>query len=222
MSHLTFKLRFYVIVMMLVLIAGYLVTAFKIVQFGAQESLSSGDAAIVLGAAAWGNKPSPVYRERINQAVLLYKLGRVHWIIFTGGTRQAGYPSEAEVGLQFAQMSGVPPAAMLVDENSHTTWQNLEHAKALMHSVGLHSGLLVSDPLHMKRSMAMAAELGIQVESAPTLSSRFQSLPNWSKFLWRETWLYIGYLIFGHRYEKAIAIDLPSFFAQISADTSPF
>jgi uncharacterized SAM-binding protein YcdF (DUF218 family) len=204
MSHLTFKPRLFSVLAIVLLIAGYLGIACKIVRFGAQESIGSGDAAIVLGAAAWGSKPSPVYRERINQAVLLYKQGRVRWIIFTGGTRQAGYPSEAEVGLQFALLSGVPSWSMLVDEESHTTWQNLEHAKVLMDSAGLHSALLVSDPLHMKRAVAMATELGIQVESAPTLSSRFQSLPTWGKFLWRETWLYIGYLIFGHVSETTV------------------
>ena len=58
------------------------------------------DAAVVLGAAAWGNKPSPVFRERINHALTLYQTGRVKKIIFTGGTPKAGFATEAEVARQ--------------------------------------------------------------------------------------------------------------------------
>jgi uncharacterized SAM-binding protein YcdF (DUF218 family) len=179
------------------LIVGFIATAYKIAEFGAQTSTHSGDVAIVLGAAAWGNKPSPVYRERLQQAVLLYKAGRVHWIIFTGGTRETGFPSEAEVGKQFAASNGVPIDVMLVDTDSRTTWQNLEHAKTLMESTDLRTALLVSDPLHMRRAMAMAQDLGIQAETAPTSSSRFHSWSARGKFLWRETWLYLEYCIFG-------------------------
>ncbi|MEO8857010.1 MAG: YdcF family protein [Burkholderiaceae bacterium] len=179
------------------LLAGFVGTAYRIVRRGAEESGNSADSAIVLGAAAWGNRPSPVYRERINQAVALYQQGRVRVIIFTGGTRRRGYPSEAEVGRQFAESKGVPPRSILVDMDSRTTWENLAHAKVLMASGDLHSALLVSDPLHMQRAEAMAIDLGIHVEPAPTLSSRFVSLTTRGKFLWRETWLYLGYRLFG-------------------------
>lgn len=35
------------------------------------------DAAIVLGAASWNGKPSPVFRERINHAISLYNSGSI-------------------------------------------------------------------------------------------------------------------------------------------------
>jgi uncharacterized SAM-binding protein YcdF (DUF218 family) len=197
MPDISFKARQLIVLAISLLVTGFCGTAYKIVRFGAEESSNSADAAIVLGAAAWWNKPSPVYRERINQAVNLYKQGRVHWIIFTGGTRQPGYPSEAEVGRQFAESAGVPPWSILVDMDSRTTWQNLEHAKVLMDSGGLQSALLVSDPLHMQRAVAMAQDIGIKVEPAPTLSSRVQSWTAQGKFLWRETWLYLGYRVLG-------------------------
>ena len=196
MPQFTFKPHQLIALAISLLVAGFLVVAYGIVRFGAEERDNSADVAIVLGAAAWWNKPSPVYRERINQAVALYKQGRVRLIIFTGGTRHAGYPSEAEVGRQFAESNGVPPWAILVDGDSHTTWQNLQNAKVLMESGGLHSALLVSDPLHMQRAMTMAKDIGIQVEPAPTPSSRVQSWTAQGKFLWRETWLYLVYCVF--------------------------
>lgn len=170
-------------------------TAYRIVRFGSQVNGSSADVAIVLGAAAWGSKPSPVFKQRIAQAVSLYQLKRVRWIIFTGGTRAADFPSEAEVGMQFALKLGVPASSMLVDTQSHTTWENLFNARALMKSNALKSALLVSDPLHMLRACALAQTLNMNVEPAPTPSSRFRSWGAWTKFLWRETWTYLAYSV---------------------------
>ena len=177
-------------------VIGYAAVAYQIVQFGNQKSESSADAVVVLGAAAWGNKPSPVYRERIMEALYLYKQGRVHWIIFTGGTPKEGYPSEAEVAKQFAITNEIPVRSILVDVESRSTKQNLLRAKELMRRTGIQTALLVSDPLHMKRAMTMATDLGLRAKPAPTVSSRIQSWKIWSKFLWRETWLYLQYLLF--------------------------
>lgn len=174
----------------------YATVAWQIVQYSSQKSEASADAAIVLGAAAWGNKPSPIYRERIIEALNLYKQGRVSWIVFTGGTSKMGYPSEAEVAKRFAIANEIPAKVLLVDTESRSTKQNLLHAKELMDHKGIQTALLVSDPLHMKRAMAIAMDLGLKAQPAPTVSSRIQSWSTWSKFLWRETWLYIEYLLF--------------------------
>ena len=84
---------------------------------------------------------------------------------------------------------------LLYKAESQANEQKLDAAaiKALRqeHSV------LVSDPLHMKRAIAMATDLGLHALPAPTLSSRFSSWTTWGKFLWRETWLYIHYEAFG-------------------------
>jgi vancomycin permeability regulator SanA len=47
--------------------------AFQIWSFSDKNELVQSDAAIVLGAAVWGDEPSPVLRERINHAIWLYK-----------------------------------------------------------------------------------------------------------------------------------------------------
>jgi len=170
----------------------FLVVSVEIVQFGERTDRGSADAAIVLGAAAWGNRPSPVYRERINEALRLYHDGRVHYLIFTGGTRDPDFPSEAEVARKFAIQRGVPDSAILLDPDSHTTLQNLVNAKAIMQANAIHSVLLVSDPLHMFRVMAIARDIKLGLATpAPTESSRFQSWSSRAKFLWRETWIYL-------------------------------
>jgi vancomycin permeability regulator SanA len=72
--------------LLLILVLGFLAVAWRIVSYSNLSFETSADAAVILGAAAWGNKPSPVYRERINEAITLYKKGLVRYLIFTGGT----------------------------------------------------------------------------------------------------------------------------------------
>lgn len=186
------------LVLLLFAVLGFLGLAWQIVSYGYSTFNSHADAAVVLGAAAWGQKPSPVYRERIIEAIALYKSGRVRYLIFTGGTPESGYPAEGEVGRRFAIENAVPPAAILVETTSRTTWQNLANTRDLLASSGIQTVLLVSDPLHMRRAMAMATSLGLQAAPAPTSSSRFQSFASRAEFLWRETWRYVDYLLLGN------------------------
>ena len=184
------------LVLLLAVMLSFLALAWQIVSYSNVSFESSTDAAVVLGAAAWGNRPSPVYRERINEAISLYKKGLVHYLVFTGGTPESDYPSEGWVGREFAIKHGVPETAILVELTSRTTEQNLVNAQLLMAPHGIKTVLLVSDPLHMYRAMAIARDLGLQATPAPTSSSRFQSLTSRGKSLWRETWLYLEYLLF--------------------------
>ncbi|AOZ51514.1 YdcF family protein [Chromobacterium vaccinii] len=195
MLYLRLMIRGFLLAVLLVVL-GFAYVAWSIVDYGSGEDVPSADAALVLGAAAWGSKPSPVFRERINHAVKLYQSGKVRWIVFTGGTPEPGYPAEADVGREFAARQGVPMTAMLVENQSRTTWQNLSNARDLGSQFGIRSYLLVSDPLHMRRAVLMAGDLGLRASPAPTQSSRFRTLASWSRFLARETWLYVGYRVF--------------------------
>lgn len=156
------------------------------------------DAAVVLGAAAWGNRPSPVFRERIRYAVELHQNNRVHYLVFTGGSPRDGYPSEGEVGRNYALRHGVESNVVMAETRSRTTWQNLENVRALLVKKGISDVLLISDPLHMRRVMLMADELGIRAYAAPTPSSRFLSFGSRAAFLWRETCLTTAYLLIHH------------------------
>jgi uncharacterized SAM-binding protein YcdF (DUF218 family) len=173
------------------------VAAAQIVSFARKSATGPADAALVLGAAAWGYHPSPVYRERIAQAIQLYDRGQVHWIILTGGSPRLDQPSEAEVGRRFCILHGVPDTSLVEEDVSRSTWQNLQRAHAEMKTRSIRTVLLVSDPLHMKRAVVMARAQGIDAQPAPTATSRYRSWRSRAEFLWRETWLYMGFVLFG-------------------------
>ena len=178
------------------LIVTFLATAHSIYTYGNQNHQRKADAAIVLGAAVWGDKPSPVFRERINHAINLYKNGDVRTIIFTGGVGESNEPAEAIVGKRYAIAHGVNQRDILIETESKTTQQNLKNAQQVALSHQLANFLIVSDPIHMKRSVSMARDLGMDAHSSPTPTTRYQSLNSKLEFLLRETYFYFVYLLF--------------------------
>lgn len=151
------------------------------------------DAAIVLGAAVWEGKPSPVFQGRIDHALWLYDRQYVDKLIFTGGRSSEDELAESEVARQYAIEHGVPESDILVESASTITEQNLHFANKVGDSAGLSSYLIVSDPLHMKRAMMMADDMGLKANPSPTARSAYQSLRSKVPFLIREVCYYIGY-----------------------------
>lgn len=155
------------------------------------------DCAIVLGAAAWHDKPSPVLEERLNHAIVLYKTGKAKFIILTGGYGKGAKHAESEVGSDYCVRMGVPENALRVEKESGNTLDNLREAKKIMGDEKWKSALLVSDPWHLKRARRMATDLGLEVYVSATPSSKFKSMKAKSKFLFEEFLLYHSYLLTG-------------------------
>jgi uncharacterized SAM-binding protein YcdF (DUF218 family) len=182
-----------VVFTIVVLAAGVL--ALRVYTFSNARSDGPADAAVVLGAAVWTSEVSPVFRERINHAVDLHRKGRVRKLIFTGGQGNRGEPTESSAARQYAVESGVPVTDILIEEKSHTTYENIVYAKQLADRHRLKKVLIVSDPLHMKRAMTMATDLGLVAEPSPTPSTRYQGLRSQLGLLAHETYYYVGYLL---------------------------
>ena len=142
-------------------------TGIIIWNFGNKDFVQPSDVIIVLGAAIHGGQPSPVFKERINHAVTLFQQGKAPKIITTGGLGNGETYTESEVGKAYASRQGVPKSAILKETRSRTTRQNLLEAKALMDANGCRSAIIVSDPLHMKRAVIMAKDIGISAVSSP-------------------------------------------------------
>lgn len=161
--------------------------------YASKDETRDADAAIVLGAAAYESGPSPVYRERLNHAVLLYNEGYVSTIILTGGYGKGNKVSDAEIGARYVASLGVPEDDILLEKRSTVTRENLENAAEIMDRKGLSSALIVSDPLHMRRAMLLARDAGITAFTSPTRTSRYQSDDTKFDFLRREVVYFIGY-----------------------------
>lgn len=172
--------------------------AYAITSFESRKLPDRSDCAIVLGAAAYGSKPSPVFKERIRHAINLYRRGLVRKIIFTGGAGSEGQHAESTVASWYAAQAGVPLSDIHAETQSHTTQQNLSEALSIMRQSGLQSAIIVSDPLHLRRAKTMADDLGIQAVMSATPTTRYRSFSSRAAFLLRELYFYQHYLVTGH------------------------
>jgi uncharacterized SAM-binding protein YcdF (DUF218 family) len=170
--------------------------AVSIYRYASKNNIIKADAAIVLGAAAWGDEPSPVFRERINHAIELYKKGDIHTIIFTGGIGDNNHLAEAIVGKRYAMANGVREADILIETESRSTYDNIKNALAVAISQKLSKFLIVSDPFHLKRAVLMARDLGMDAHPSATPTTRYRSFRSQLEFLLRETYVYSIYLMF--------------------------
>ncbi|MDO5058528.1 MAG: YdcF family protein [Neisseria sp.] len=161
------------------------------------------DVAVVLGAAAWDVRPSPVYRERLNHAITLYQRGKVLHLAFTGGTPKPGFMTEADVGKRYALRQGVPERDMVLENTSRNTYENLVNIRPLLRERGWTKAVIVSDPYHLARAAAVARDLGMNADFSATPTTRYTDTRKKLKFAAAEAtqlfayyWWQIGHNVF--------------------------
>jgi uncharacterized SAM-binding protein YcdF (DUF218 family) len=175
----------------LVLLLWLMGVAAYILHVGPRDEAAPADVIIVLGAAAYDTRPSPVLEERIRHGIDLYQRGLAAHLIFTGGYGGTGARySESQVAQRYALKHEVPAQAIFIETTSHTTRENLEQARALMQANGLHRAIIVSDPLHMARAMRLAREMDMDAIGSPTPTSRFRSFATRWRFLLQEVYFF--------------------------------
>lgn len=176
--------------LLLLVVLWLLGVAAWIVYVGDRDQAAPADAILVLGAAAYDARPSPVFQERIRHALDLYRRGYADTLVFTGGYGYGARFSESQVARRYAMREGVPADAILIETLSRTTYENLREARALMLERGLHRVIVVSDPLHMARALRLARRLGIDAIGSSTPSTRFRSFRTRWQFLAREVYFF--------------------------------
>jgi uncharacterized SAM-binding protein YcdF (DUF218 family) len=154
----------------IVLVVGY--TSYRIWDQGGRDEARQADAIVVLGAAQYNGTPSPLFEARISHAVQLYDEGIARIFIVTGGKGLPGdVTTEATSARNYAVAHGVPAAAILIEDQSRTTLEQLRTVGQMLRDRGLRSAVLVSDRTHMLRSLRIARDQGIEAYGSPTTTS---------------------------------------------------
>ena len=161
-----------------------------IIWVGDRDQAAPADAIIVLGAAAYDARPSPVFEERIRHGLDLYQRGYAPVLLFTGGYGNGARYAESQVARRYALRQGVPESAILIESTSRNTRENLQQARKLMQQHDLHRVIVVSDPLHMSRALRLSRELGIDALGSPTPSTRFRTVQTQWRFLLQEVYFF--------------------------------
>jgi len=147
------------------------------------------DAIVVLGAAQYNGKPSPVLRARLDHAVDLFREGLAPAVVVTGGIGEGDRVSEATVGRQYLVAHGIPEAAVVVRPEGRSTQVSIQSVAQWARAHEIRRVLLVSDPFHMLRLRLEAGHTFLQAFTSPTPSSPISA--NWRSellFLAAEAW----------------------------------
>lgn len=129
------------------------------------------DAIVVLGAAQYNGRPSPVLRARLDHAVDLFRAGLAPAVVVTGGIGAGDRVSEATVGHRYLRARAVPDSAIIVRPDGRTTVESMRSVAEWMHQRELARALLVSDPFHMARLLIEARRARLLAFISPTRTS---------------------------------------------------
>jgi uncharacterized SAM-binding protein YcdF (DUF218 family) len=187
----------------LLLIAFALVVAYfgiTFVQVWSASRSSGADSAqaiVVLGAAQYNGRPSPVLQARLDHARELYEAGAAPVIWVTGGRLPGDTFTEASASMSYLLAAGVPEDALSLESSGTSSWESLAAVARILRSQGITDVLLVSSPYHALRTEHIAAEVGLHGDASP--SKETQGLFRRVSSLGKET-LAVGVgRIVGHR-----------------------
>lgn len=173
---------------------GWLAVLGAIAWWSRRSASGEADAIVVLGAAQYGGRPSPVLRSRLDHALALWKGRRAPRVVVTGGRRQGDQISEAAAGRRYLMRRGVPAGVILLEPAGRTSLGSIAGTASLLDDLrdslqvahtpvstpGATLGtaqvarprvLLVSDPFHMLRLDVLARLHGLEPLPSPTRTS---------------------------------------------------
>ena len=172
----------------LAIYVGYV--AVQIGQQSEREEAQPADLIMVLGAAEYNGRPSPVLRARLDHALDLYTRKLAPRVMTTGGAGGDPVFTEGSVGRAYLMSHGVPSEAIIVENEGESTVHSIAMAGEIMRRMGLSSVIVVSDGYHIYRVKKMLQYGGLRVYGSPR-RDRMGVVREW----WNNTKQAIGYLL---------------------------
>ena len=153
------------------------VTVWRSAHHDGASDVERVDAIVVLGAAQYNGRPSPVLRARLDHAIVLYREGYAPMILVTGGVGRGDTTSEALAGQRYLVAHEVPQEAVGVQPVGRSTRTSMTAVGEWLGERGLRRVLLVSDPFHMFRLRLEARRTRLEAYTSPTESSPISANP---------------------------------------------
>jgi uncharacterized SAM-binding protein YcdF (DUF218 family) len=155
------------------------------------DDSGSSDVIVVLGAAEYNGRPSPVLKARLDHAFSLYQRGLAPKLITTGGAGGDPQFTEGQVGRDYLVRLGVPSEDIIVEQEGGSTVHTVVAVSEIMRRMGLTSAIVVSDGYHIFRVQKILEHEGMKVLGSPRPAAPISEV--------RERWLYVrqalGYLL---------------------------
>ena len=152
------------------------------------------DVIVVLGAAEYSGRPSPVFKSRLDHAFDLYERHLAAKVVTTGGSGGERVHTEAEVGRKYLAARGIPVEDIYIEREGSTTAQSTAASAEILKRMGWKTCILVSDGYHLFRAKRMMEAHGIDCAGSPRQAKEVSSL--------MAGWLYlrqaIGYSLYDY------------------------
>ena len=155
-------------------LAGFVYVCLNIVQVwsvGRSNDSREVDAIVVMGVAQYDGRPSPQLQARLDHVLKLWNEGVATLVVTTGGNQPGDRFTEARASADYLVAGGIPESSISMEDIGSTTLQSLQGVAEILHSRGLSSVEIVTDPYHALRSRLIAQDLGLTAYASPTENS---------------------------------------------------
>ena len=153
--------------------AGYFgFIVFEVWHYAHTDEARAADAIVVLGAAQYRGRPSPVLKARLDHALDLYRRELAPRIITTGGQGRGAEFSEGDVSREYLSEQGVPAEFITAETQGQSTMHSAAAVAEIMDRMELESCIVVSDGYHIHRIKRMLEERGLKVYGSPRTPGR--------------------------------------------------
>lgn len=142
-----------------------------VIVFSWIDQARPAESIVVLGAAQYAGRPSPVLKARLDHGIDLWTRGMGKVLVLTGGRGYGDTMSEAEVGRTYARKHGVPDTVILLEKEGRTSRESMLGVAQLLQKRGIKTAILVSDPFHMLRLSIIGRRFGLVPYTSPTRTS---------------------------------------------------
>ena len=129
----------------------------KIIKNNDYSTLKDVDCILILGAGIWGDKPSPMLEDRLEEGIKLYKDGIASKIIMSGDHGREEY-DEVNIMKEYAIEQGVPSEDIFMDHAGFSTYESIYRAKEIFDADNI---VIVTQEYHLYRALYIADKLDI-------------------------------------------------------------
>ena len=160
------KIIKYGIIFMLVLLCIVFIINFYVVKTTKNQIITSDkisdlkdiDCILVLGAGIWGDKPSPMLEDRLNEAISLYKQNVSAKIIMSGDHGREEY-DEVNIMKDYAIEKGVPSEAIFMDHAGFSSYESIYRLREIFEAKKV---VIVTQKYHLFRALYIANQFDLE------------------------------------------------------------
>jgi len=190
-------------VVLVLLVVYFGLTLVAVYRASNHDGARPADAIVVLGAAQYNGRPSPVLQDRLDHALELYEAGLADTIVVTGGRQEGDTFTEATAGYNYLRDRGVPDEALLKEVDGTNTWESLAASARFLAERGKTRVVLVSDGYHAYRVEQIAEDLGLDATVSPS-ETRLQEAQELRQIVRESVAVAVGRVI---GYDRLLRID---------------